>query len=136
MFFKWLCSSTMWIVFAFAKGFLWIDLLHRVESIWRFLFTLNDEDWNRLAECVFFRLRACFSLFLKQIRRFWMCKKQMTNCKRCECWLCDRRLFVFSACKRLLMRNSLIICSHRVLCWHKSKFVRRFLRAKSNKSRC
>ncbi len=36
VFLKWLCSSIMWAAFASAKRRRWIDLLHRVESIWIF----------------------------------------------------------------------------------------------------
>jgi hypothetical protein len=82
--FKWLCSSIMWVAFPFAKRRRWADLLHRVELIWIFLLTSNDEDWSRLAECVLFRLSICFSLFLKRLKQFWTCKRQMTSCKRCE----------------------------------------------------
>jgi hypothetical protein len=136
VFFRWLCSSIMWAAFAFVKRRRWVDLLHRVESIWIFLFTSNDEDWSRLTKCVFFHLLTCFSLFLKRLKRFWMCKKQMTRCKHCECWLCDRRLFLISACRDLLMKNASIICSHRVLCWCKNKFVRYFHSDKSDENRC
>jgi hypothetical protein len=136
VFFRWLCSSIMWAAFASVKRRRWANLLHRVESIWIFFFTSNDEDWNRLTKCAFLRLLTCFSLSLKRLKQFWMCKKQMTSCKRCECWWCDRRLFLISACKRFQMKNTSIICSHRILCWYKNKFVRRFHRDKSNESRC
>jgi hypothetical protein len=134
--FKWLCSSIMWTAFASAKRRRWADLLHRVESIWIFLLTSNDEDWSRLTKCALLRSSICFSQSLMWLEQFWMCKKQMTSCKRCERWLCDHRLFLASACRRLQMRNSSIICSHRVLCWRKSKFVRHSHDDKSDESRC